>query len=178
MTIGMNFRSVLPRKYAYTNGDKQMSNPNNGDWTGPMGKWLLWWTKLVVVAMIAMYSSGCAGKGEDDNCSSTVNCPDDPDGGLTADADDTAPDADTTADANNADACAEYANVPSDGWQCSANNNPPIDMNGLTFVVEDGICLMRSDAYWCQDTPPSADVEAGQFSCTDINGYSVTCWHI
>lgn len=126
------------------------------------------------LATLATIFGGCGGGDDDTTCMAVENCPDA--GMMTADADPTAPDADTTPDANG-DVCADYAGVPSDGWQCYSTGNPPSAMNGLTFIVEDGACRLRSDSFWCQDPPPATDVQAGQFSCTAISDAFVTCWH-
>lgn len=126
--------------------------------------------------LLALGCGGCADKGDPPNCSSTTSCTD-VDAGSNVDADDATPDANTP-DGNPADACADYAGVPSDGWQCS-NGGPNFDINNLVMVVEDGVCLLHSQQIWCanNDTPPASDVLAGQFTCTDINGGSITCWH-
>jgi len=124
---------------------------------------------------------GCAGCGngddDDGDCDVTNTCPDGPDAGSDVDAYDATPDADTTTPDGNTASCAEYVNVPSDGWLCSVPNNPTFDMNGLTFVVEDGACHLSSDSFWCQDPPPATDVQRRQFTCTANNGAIVTCWH-
>ncbi len=140
---------------------------------------------IVLTALIAFaltLISGCTNSGTDGgNCSRTSNCPTDA-GQMTVDAGqtnhDTSPDANTTPDAS-VDACAAYTNVPSDGWQCtSGSGGSGYSINNVKMVVENGICLLRSQQVWCQNTPPAADVNARQFTCTDIGTQvSVTCWH-
>ena len=133
----------------------------------------------LALALFALAYGGCGG--DDTSCMATENCPDDTDAGdlMTADADPTTPDADTTPDANNGDPCADYAGVPSDGWQCTSYGSPNFDINNLQMIVENGVCILHSQQIWCanNDTPPASDVVAGQFTCTDINGGTVTCWH-
>ena len=134
---------------------------------------------LVCLVALVMAGAGCTNSGTDGgNCSRTSNCPTDA-GQMTTDAGqtnhDTNTDAGTTPDASS-NACAAYAGVPSDGWQCS-NGGPNYDINNVVMVEENGTCKLHSQQMWCQNTPPATDVAAGQFTCTNTNGFSVTCWH-
>ena len=145
------------------------------------GTALFFYSIYVALVVLTLGCAGCGnGDDDDDDCAVTNTCPDGPDAGSDVDADDDATtDADTTTpDGNTADACADYVNVPSDGWQCSWPGGFPNDANNLRFVVDQGVCRLRTDLVWCQDTPPAADVLTGQFTCADINGGTpVTCWH-
>lgn len=187
--INISYRINLPFKFGLNNKNRKtgenVNKKNNDfysilDWLGIPLTAFFYILAVALVIAGCLSSTGCGGGvGDDDtsNCS-TTNCPDNADAGSDVDADDTTPDADTTPDGNTAGSCADYTGVPSDGWQCNPNNgNPTYDMNGLTFVVEDGACRLHSDSFWCQDLPSATDVQTGQFSCTDINDYFITCWH-
>lgn len=175
----INYKFFLPIKFGRNNNiNRNEGSTMKEDEYRFWIKVYVWWKTLLITSLVmsACCNSGCASPGDDDNCA--VHCTPGPDAGPTADADQTQPDASTTPDGSNADVCADYAGVPSDGWQCNPNDgNPSFDINNLTMVDEGGVCKLHSQQIWCQDTPPASDVLAGHFSCTDINGGYDTCWH-
>lgn len=124
---------------------------------------------LCLAILAAIFGGSCGGGDDDTACAAAANCPDA--GPMTADADPTAPDADTTPDATT-DPCTAYAQYSGQTWNC-AGSFTPTDCT-IQLVEQYGACYV-----YCIEAcpaPPQEEMAAGHFVCTTLSNAQQECW--
>lgn len=125
------------------------------------------------VTFLTFVLNGCSGD-DDSHCMSTEGCIGADAGPMTADADQTTPDADTKLDADS-DVCSDYRWMAEKPWDCPAFGG--VSQCDMELFTTGGICSVQChDHFWIEADQLTTTREPPPASLTFyIDGEPVTC---